>query len=204
MKKHVLVKIVNDVSFYLSLVFMVLSVSLYLFDTTDVYHMKEFISNEHEVLYPDVSEYETIPVYSTMSYTLEHYRNVKSDLMFQDRAYIMTMEQADELYETLLPDDVDSYNSYVRPYIYTQVINDVMSSISEESNDYYYYEIQCKYLNKLRLHEAYLYKNFYGWLYKNMKCLSGVCIIIYALVFLVYISTAIYSLISAKKRRELV
>ena len=198
MKKRVLVKLVGDVSFYISCAVIVLIVLLYLLDIVDISNMKNFVANEYNVLYSDVSEFEDISTYNTMSYLLEHYKSIKAGLMFQDReCSVMTLEQADNLYNALLPDNINTYNAYIRPYVYTQVINDVMSSVSDESEDYY--EIQYTYLNKLRLHEVYLYKNVYGWLYKYMKALSGTLVIMYILNIIIYISTHLYLLISTRR-----
>lgn len=163
----------------LEILFIVLTYVCYSIDTnpTDLGIVKEFINNEIEYAYTENADLKELTQSAkSVSTLLKSYNSLRFDIEINGvENSISAMADADELYTKLLPSNLDSAADYIKPCIYTFAIHDVRNKLNFESE--HYWNMEAKYLRKLRLHEVYLYNSFRGWLYNSMQRVSMVLFI---------------------------
>jgi hypothetical protein len=152
-------------------------------DSSNLDTLKQFIINEYTLCYPDKDELvQMCDSSDSVSGLLTEYKEFRKSIEFEEQSqYIEIADDADELYEALLPADLTLCNSYIRPYIYTNAIYDIQAFVNTKSDNYY--EIQYNMLSDLRLHEVYLYRNVYKFIYCNVNRIIGILIWIIAILF---------------------
>lgn len=167
---------------------------LYQFDHNeeDIDIVKRFIMNEYEICYPYRDELLTMcEQCDSVSELIKAYNNNRLDLELNIQSReINSMELSASVYDQLLPDEVNSENDFIRPWIYTWAISDVRANVNPELEDYYM--IQYGLLMELRLHEPYLLDNDIGWLYNNIKDIVSWIFVFEALLLSLGISAILY------------
>lgn len=161
---------------------------LYYLDTEEssLSALKEYIRISKEYLYDDsrLSEIESMDAISQILKDYNYYKQSEF-IWMEPLTKVSTVYEANKLYESLLPDDIDKANDYIRPYIYTNACYDTIQSNTLDTDDYW--EIEATYLREKSLHEILTIKNSIGFIYKHMNTIiTGMCFTILMCFILVF------------------
>lgn len=169
--------------------FMIVALVAFDYDYNGLMALKYFIRQEGKVVFNNEEILETDGTES-ISELLARYkewqadRTVASFSLSSDNDYEMS---GYELYNTLMPDNVNSLNIYLRSFIKSFASMDmIICAKSDKETIEGYIE--------LRRHEPGLVRTWQGFLYSHMEEIQGTCVMLFTYSLLMSITASAYAL----------